>query len=84
MVPKNQPRKIRKLAETVESTTASERDFRESFANESDQDTDADIDAPEPSMMINPTPMSPKVVSDVAASASVQTQLGRFFAAAQT
>ena len=93
VVPKNQPRKIRKLSETVESTTASERDFRESFANESDQDTDADIDAPEPSMMIEPTPMSQRVqasastrqvVSDVAASASVQTQLGRFFTAAQS
>ena len=93
VVPKNQPRKIRKLSETVESTTASERDFSESFANESDQDTDADIDAPEPSMMIEPTPMSQRVqasastrqvVSDIAAIASVQTQLGRFFTAAQS
>ena len=65
VVPKNQPRKTRKLSEAVESTTASGRDFTESFANESDQD------APEPSMMIEPTPMSPKVVSDAAASASV-------------
>ena len=64
-----------------------------SFANESDQDTDADIDAPEPSMMIEPTPMSQRVqasastrqvVSDIAAIASVQTQLGRFFTAAQS
>ena len=84
VVPKNQPRKTRKLSEAVESTTASGRDFTDAFANESDQDTDDDIDAPEPSMMIEPTPMSPKVVSDVAASASVQTQLGRFFAAAQS
>ena len=93
VVPKNQPRKIRKLSETVESTTASGRDFTESFANESDQDTDDDIDAPEPSMMIEPTPMSQRVqasastrqvVSDIAAIASVQTQLGRFFTAAQS
>ena len=93
VVPKNQPRKIRKLADTGESTTGSERDFRDSFANESDQDTDADIDAPEPSMMIEPTPMPQRVqanastrqvVSDIAAIASVQTQLGRFFTAAQS
>ena len=84
VVPKNQPRKTRKLSEAVESTTASGRDFTDAFANESDQDTGDDIDAPEPSMMIEPAPMPPKVVSDVAASASVQTQLGRCCAASQS
>lgn len=82
VVPKNQPRKARKLSEATERTTASGRELTETFANESDHDTDDDIDVPEPSL--EPTPMPPQAVSDVASSASVQTQLGRIFVASQS
>ena len=79
VVPKNQPRKAMKLSEATESTTASGREHTEIFANESDDDTDDDIVVPEPSPSLEPTSMPPKVVSDVAAGTSVQTQLSRFF-----
>lgn len=61
VVPKNQPRKAMKLSEAIESTTASDRDITETFANESDEDTASE---PEPSSEL--TSMPPTVVSAIA------------------
>ena len=82
VVPKNQPRKAIGLSEAIGRTTASDRDIAETFANESDDNTDDGIIVPEPSLEL--TSMPPKVVSDVASSTSVQTQLGRFPAASHS